>query len=84
MKELHPYSGPQDHYLMSLLNMLRTQYTNVEVLRGRVEMKFFYTDPVTNESNNLIISREVIEKSMADKVIPEGIQQILTNTNYAV
>jgi hypothetical protein len=84
MKELHPYSGPQDQYLMSLLNMLRTQYKDVEVLRGRVEMKFFYADPVTNESNNLIISREVIEKSMADKVIPEGIQQILTNTNYAV
>lgn len=85
MNELSERPHPQDIYLMSLVEMLRTKYVDVSVNRQRRNIVFIYYLNIPfkrmGESmkfrKELPISRLQIEKCHAEGVVPKKLRDLL-------
>lgn len=83
MKDLQPYASDFDKWIYSLLEMLRTKYFDVEVLRGRdVKEKKEYHSFYYKVHQNADFDIERIEKPTLDehfqnKTTPQQIKDLL-------
>lgn len=83
MKELQEGSGEQDRYLMSIVDLLSTKYSDVEVLRGRHWIIFVYYIVIDLPRIKEVqrFKKEVrVRRSTVEKCTPTGeIPKIITN-----
>lgn len=85
MKELQEAPHPQDIYLMSLVEELRTKYIDVEVLRWQrhivfvyyIDLQFKRLGEKSKFRKECKISRLEIEKCQALGVVPKKIKTLL-------
>lgn len=87
MKDLQPYASDFDKWIFSLLEMLRTKYFDVEVLRYKryfqgskekvLVYDFRYYDNEPKALNMLAILKTTLDEHFKNKTIPQEITNLL-------
>jgi hypothetical protein len=75
MKELNQYPNGFDKYLNALMRLLRVDYKDVSVNRGKEAVTFFYSD--TEGDHQVSIYNGYMQKCFDGTVIPREIEYLL-------
>jgi len=75
MKELEKYPNGFDNYLNTLMKLIRVDYTDVSVNRGKHAVTFFYSD--TEGDHQISMYNGYIQKCFDGSAIPMEIEFLL-------
>jgi hypothetical protein len=75
MNSLNKYPNGFDKYLNALMKLLRVDFKNVSVNRGREAVTFFYSD--TEGDHQMSIYNGYMQKCFEGSVMPREIEYLL-------